>query len=92
MEMDLRGAVSALLSESYDPETSSADDPHVRSLLMFGETVDTLVKQGVLDRGLVLDLWWIEGMWKRVGPPALRQRQRIGEPRLFENFEALATR
>jgi hypothetical protein len=59
--------------------------------LFFGETVGTFVKQGVLDRGLVEDLWWIEGMWSRVGPAAQRQRQRLGEPRLFENFESLAT-
>ena len=55
----------------------------------FGELVGTLVKQGVLDRGLVMDLWWMEGLWSRVGPAAKRQREQVGEPPLFENFEAL---
>lgn len=89
-EMGLPESVSAIISDSYDPESAAADDPHVRSVLHFGETVGTLVKHGVLDKGLVLDLWWIEGLWSRVGPPARRGRERAGEPRLFENFEALA--
>lgn len=31
-------------------------------------------------------------MWGRVGPAAIRNREQLGEPRLYENFEALATR
>jgi hypothetical protein len=83
-------AVSSVLADTYDPESATADDHAVRALLMFGETVGTFVKQEVLDRGLVLDLWWVEGIWKRVAPAAMRQRDRTGEPRLYENFEALA--
>jgi len=90
-EMHLPDATTEIFSDKYDSDTSSADDPSVRSVLGFGETVGTLVKQGVLDRGLVLDLWWVEGLWKRVGPAAMRQRERFGEPRLYENFEALAS-
>jgi hypothetical protein len=85
-------AVSAVTADDYDVDSASADDPAVRALLSFGETVGTFVKQGVLDRGLVDDLWWFDGVWRRVGPPALRQRERLGESRLFENFEALATK
>lgn len=88
--MGLEEAVSTVFSEEYDPETASSEDPPVRAILSFGETVGTLVKQGVLDRGLVLDLWWVQGVWKRVGPAAVRRRQQLGEPRLYENFEALA--
>jgi hypothetical protein len=90
-EMHLPDAIAEIFSDDFDPETSTADDPSVRSVLGFGETVGTLVKQNVLDRGLVLDLWWVEGLWRRVGPPALRQRQKFDEPRLYENFEALAS-
>jgi hypothetical protein len=90
-EMQLPDALTEIFSDKYDPETSSANDSSVRSVLGFGETVGTLVKQGVLDRGLVLDLWWVEGLWNRVGPAARRQRQKFGEPRLYENFEALAS-
>ncbi|HZU78615.1 MAG TPA: DUF4760 domain-containing protein [Acidimicrobiales bacterium] len=90
-EMHLPEAVTEVFSDKYDPEASSADDPAVRSVLGFGETVGTLVEQGVLDRGLVLDLWWVAGLWKRVGPAALKQRHKFDEPRLYENFEALAS-
>jgi len=66
------------------------DDANVRTVLTFGESVATLVKQGVLDRGLVLDMWWIEGLWTRVGGAAHKARTQLHEPRLYENFEALA--
>jgi hypothetical protein len=91
-EIDLPDAIGEILSDDFDPEGVTADDPTVRTLLHFGETVGTFVKQGVLDRGLVEDLWWINGMWARVGPAAVRQREKMGESRLYENFEALAAR
>ncbi len=59
-------------------------------MLMFFETNGTFTKQGLLDRALLLDLWWVSGMWAQIGPAAIRQREKVGEPRLFENFEALA--
>ena len=89
--MDLPKAIGDVVSDDFDPDEANANDPAVRTLLHFGETVGTFVKQGVLDRGLVDDLWWIEGMWARVGPAATRQRQKLSEPRLYENFEALAS-
>jgi len=89
-EMGLEDAVSAVFAPDFDPESASPDDPAVRKMLAFGETVGTLAKQRVLDRDLVLDMWWISGMWARVGPAARRRRDEMGEPRLFENFEALA--
>jgi hypothetical protein len=90
-EMDLPSAIGQVLSDDYDSDLANANDPAVRTLLHFGETVGTFVKQGILDRGLVEDLWWIEGLWARVGPAAIRERKKMGEPRLYENFEALAT-
>ena len=90
-EMGLDDAVGVIFASDFDPEAATADDPAVRKLLAFGETVGTLTKQRVLDRDLVLDLWWIEGMWTRVGPAARRRRDEMGEARLYENFEALAT-
>ena len=89
-EINLPDAMSVVTSDGFDPEQADVNDPSVRTLLFFGETIGTFVKQGVLDRGLVEDLWWIEGMWGRVGAAALRQRQKLGEARLYENFEALA--
>jgi hypothetical protein len=91
-EIDLPSALGEVISDDFDSEKANANDPAVRTLLHFGETVGTFVKRGVLDHGLVDDLWWIEGLWARVGPAALRQREKMGEPRLYENFEALAIR
>ena len=89
-EMHLEDAVAELFGDDFNPDSASVELHSVRRVLMFGETVGTLVKQGVLDRDLVLDLWWVQGIWARVGPAALRQRAKLGEPRLYENIEALA--
>jgi hypothetical protein len=90
-EIGLDEATHEIFSEGFDPETATADDKAVRTILAFGETVATLVKHKTLDKDLVEDLWWVDGAWARVGPPAKKARQRLGEPRLYENFEAFAT-
>ena len=69
----------------------SADDPDVVKCLILHETIGTFCKQGVLDRGLVDDLLAIGMVWSVVGPAALAQREQMGVPELWENFEALAT-
>jgi hypothetical protein len=89
-ESGLDEAVHALFAEDFQPAEATVDDPSIRKVLQFGEVVGTLVKQGVLDRALVIDLWWITGIWGRVQAAALRQRDKLGEPRLYENFESLA--
>lgn len=89
-ELGLPDALKDILADDFDPDTASIDDAAVQKALAFGETVGTFVKQGVLDRGLVMDLWWVEGLWARVGQAARRQRDHLGEPRLWENFEKLA--
>jgi hypothetical protein len=91
-EMGLEEAMSVIWAEEFDPETASLSDQALGRIAGFGEFVGTFVKHGILDEALVLDLWWMQGIWDRVGPAALRQRERAGEPRLFENFEALANR
>jgi|SRR5579863_8689842 len=88
-EMGLDEAHVTLFADGFDAQTASTEDDAVRTMLMFFETVSTLVKQDILDRGLVLDLWWASGVWSRVGPAALRDREKLGEPRLWENFEEL---
>lgn len=90
-EMGLDDATHALFADGFDPESVSTDNESVRKMLTFGETVGTLVKHGILDEALVRDLWWVDGVWGRVGPAARKVRDHLGEPRLYENFEALAT-
>ncbi|HVA04124.1 MAG TPA: DUF4760 domain-containing protein [Acidimicrobiales bacterium] len=89
-EMGLDEATHALFADGFDPESVSTDNESVRKMLTFGETVATLVKHGILDKALVEDLWWVDGAWGRVGPAARQARERLSEPRLYENFEALA--
>jgi hypothetical protein len=79
-----------LMSPDFDADRASALDKDVFTLLLLGETIGTFTKQGLLDTGLVYDLWAPALVWDRVGPAARRQREEVGEPRLWENFEALA--
>lgn len=89
--LGVQDAMPRLFAEDFDPETADAqDDDAVRTILMYGESIATLTKNGLLSVELVNDWLWVEGLWSRVGPAALRQRERFGEPRLYENFEGLA--
>ncbi len=90
--LGIQDAMPRLFSDVFDPDTADAvDDDAVRTMLMFGEAIGTLTKHDLLSEELVKDWLWIEGIWARVGPAALRQREKAGEARLYENFEALAT-
>ena len=90
--MGLEEAAAVLLAADFDPEAASVTDLPVMRVLTFGETVATFIKHNLLDEELMKDLWWSAGTWTLVGPAARRERERIGEARLFENFEALATK
>jgi hypothetical protein len=84
-------ALRDVFAADFDPDTADPlEDDAVRTLLFFGESIGTLTKHGLLSAELVADWLWVEGVWARVGPAAHRQRERLGEPRLYENFEALA--
>ena len=80
----------AIYDEGFDASGASIRDRNVRNVLNFGETVGTLVKQHLLDADLVHDLWAIEPTWNKVSAAALAVREKSGEPRMYENFEALA--
>jgi hypothetical protein len=87
----LAEAVGKIFADDFDPDTAELSDPSVRIVLGFNETVGTLVKNNLLNRDLVYDWLWVAGSWDRVGPAALRARERAGVPYLYENFEALAS-
>ena len=89
-QIDLGPALGRIFDEDFDPETADAADDAVRTVLVFGETVGTLVKNDVFDRDLCLDWLWVDGMWQRVGPAARRARDQLSSDQLYENFEALA--
>jgi hypothetical protein len=88
--MGLDEASRDLFADDFDPERAEVSDPSVQRILFFYETIGTLVKNGLLDRDLVNDWVWSEGVWKKVGPAAERAREKAGTDALYENFEALA--
>ena len=67
-------ASRTIFSDDFDQESAEALDPHVQTILVFHETVGTLVKNDLLDRDLVLDWLWVSGAWDRVGTAALEAR------------------
>jgi hypothetical protein len=79
-----------IFADDFDADAADAQDNEVQTMLFFHETVGTLVKNELLDRALVYDWLWVKGSWDRVGPAALRAREKAGVPALFENYEALA--
>ena len=89
--MDLQKHMATLLDPSFDPDTANPFEPAITTVLSFGESLSTLVKHELINRELVYDWLWVAGMWARVAPAARRAREATGEPRLYENFEALAT-
>jgi hypothetical protein len=90
--LGVQDAMPRIFADDFDPDTADAmSDQAVRTMLMFGESIGTLTKNDLLSVELVRDWLWVEGIWSRVGPAALKQRDKFGEPRLYENFEALAT-
>ncbi len=90
-EMGLQDALGAIFSDSFDREDASKSDPAAQKVLFFGETVGTLVKHNVLDRDLLIDLLYIDGIWKQVGARARYVRESSGVPAMYENFEALVS-
>jgi TATA-binding protein-associated factor Taf7 len=89
--LGVNDAMSQVLSDDFDPYEAEATEPNIQKLLTFGETIGTLVKRDLLSRELVEDWLWIDGLWARVGPAAVKQREKLEEERLFENFEAMTS-
>jgi len=86
----MKEAGAAVMSEDFDPELAEPRDDAVSTVLTVGEVIGALVKHELLNRELVEDILWVSGSWARVGPAALKARAEAGEPRIYENFEALA--
>lgn len=83
-------AAREVFADDFDPEAAEVTNPSVGKLLMYGETIGTLVKNGLINRELIYDWLWVEGTWGKVAPAAQRARAKAGVPQLYENYEALA--
>lgn len=89
-EMGLEDAMAEVFSPDFDPiAVADEGDASTRKILYFFEFVGTFVKQGLLDRDLVFDLWYVQGIWGRVQPHVESARTKSGVAQLYENFEAL---
>ena len=54
------------------------------------ETIGTLYKNGLFNEELLFDWLAVYLVWDRIKDFAIGLREEAGEPRLFENFEAMA--
>src|SRR3954447_1317829 len=63
---------------------------YVMAFLGSCEMTATFVKQGLLSEDLVNDLYWVAGAFRLTEKICKGLRKEAGEPRLYENVEALA--
>ena len=70
----------------------SKEFTYVTTVAGWFETIGTLVKHGLFSEELVHDWLAVELVWKRLEGVLRGMRDDAGEPRLYENFEALAAR
>jgi len=62
----------------------------VRAVLGWYETIGTLHKHGLLNEDLLFDWLAVDMTWERMKSHALDMRAESGNPRIYENFEAMA--
>jgi hypothetical protein len=79
----------------YDEFTARHPDggegsANIRAILNWYETIGTLYKHGLFSEELLFDWLAIDAVWERVKSHALAWREETGQPRMYENFEAMA--
>ena len=89
--LGVNDAMGQIMAEDFDPYGAEATEGGVQKILTFCETIGTLVKRDLISKELVEDWLWIDGLWGRVGPAAVKYRDKMDEERLFENFEAMTS-
>ena len=79
-----------------DPDEFQAKYPpgsdefaYVNSIAAWHETIATLWKRELISEELVFDWLWLAGMWERLKPVLVAQREG-GVDELWTNFEAMA--
>jgi len=63
----------------------------LESVLVWFQTVGTLVKHGLLDPAIARDMARADLVWARIGPMANAERGRTGDEELWGGFQLLAT-
>ena len=96
---DLNSATRFVWSDQYVEDyaqfvekypTGTLENGYVTLFCGYYESIGTLWKNDLLNENLLFDWLLISAPWDRVKGYALGLREEIGEPRLYENFEALA--
>ena len=72
----------------YPPGSDQASN--VRGVINWYETIGTLHKHGLLNEDLLFDWLATDSMWDKMKSHAIAVREETGEPRMYENFEAMA--
>jgi hypothetical protein len=90
--LGLQDAGAVIFADEFDAEIADHRNQPIRTVLNWGETLGTMTKNHLISEQLILDWIWVAGLWDRVGPAARKAREQSGEPRLYENFETLASR
>jgi hypothetical protein len=62
----------------------------LEAVLVWFQTVGTLVRHGLLDAELCRDFARADLVWERIGAMAIAQRARTGDDTMWANFEHLA--
>ena len=75
-------------SEKYPPGSEGA--VKAGKVLGWYETLGTLYKHGLFNEELLFDWLAVSLVWDRIKGYALGLREQVGEPRMYENFEAMA--
>src|SRR5436190_15432868 len=86
----IQDATGVIFARDFDPDCADPHDDAVRKVLMWGETLGTLTKNGLISQDLITDWIWVAGLWDRIARAARVARAEAGVDRLYENFEALA--
>ena len=74
--------------EKYPPGTEGYRN--ATKVCNWFETLGTLYKHGLFNEELLFDWLAVDLMWERLKGFALAVRQHHDEPRMYENFEAMA--
>jgi hypothetical protein len=74
--------------EKYPP--GSEEHANASQICGWHETLGTLYKHGLFNEELLFDWLAVRLVWDRIEGFALGVREQLGNPKIYENFEAMA--
>jgi hypothetical protein len=98
--LDISDAVGWVWSGEFIPEyaefiekypAGTEEYRYASKVCMYLESVGTLYKHGLFSEELLFDWVAVDSVWERIKGFALGLREAVNNPRLYENFEAMAS-